>query len=94
MEQDQSRSRFSLGIGSREAMVYLTSRAETNCRGRRATLRSAVLVSRSYRAPAMLDSNSEGFDFEGELGAILFRAGEDMMAACGSLNVVGCASRG
>lgn len=58
----------------------LTSRAETNCRGRRATLRSAVLVSRSYSAPAMLVSSSEGFWRDGLFGAILLSWGALMMA--------------
>ena len=59
---------------------FLTSRADTNCRGRRATFRSAVLVSRSYRAPAMLVSSSDGFWRDGLFGAILLSWGELMIA--------------
>jgi hypothetical protein len=57
-----------------------TSRAETNCRGRREAFRSWVLLSRSYRALASEVSNSEGFCLDGELGAILLRAA--MIARC------------
>lgn len=59
--------------------VVLTSRAETICRGRRAALRSVVLVSRSYKAWAMLVSSSEGFCREGLLAAILLRAWADIL---------------
>ena len=50
-EQDLKRRNVlsSFGLG-KTVIVFHTSRAETNCRGRRATLRSAVLVSRSKRA--------------------------------------------
>lgn len=51
-----------------------TSRADTNCRGRRAAFRSWVLLSRSNRALASEDSNSEGLCLEGELAAILLTA--------------------
>lgn len=54
--------------------VILTSRAETNCRGRRVAFRSCVLLSRSKRAPAIAVSSSEGFCRDGELGAILLMA--------------------
>lgn len=50
-----------------------TSRAETNCRGRREAFKSLVLLSRSKRALAREDSNSEGLCLEGELAAILLR---------------------
>src|ERR1700760_891182 len=49
---------------------------------------SGMLVSRSYRAVAMLVSISDGLALEGLFGAILFRAGVDMMATgqlCGCL---------
>ena len=59
---------------------HLTSRAETNCSGRSETLRSAVLVSRSYSAWAMLVSSSVGFVRDVLLAAILLRAGLLMMA--------------
>lgn len=62
---------------------HLTSRAETKFRGRKALFMSGMLVSRSYRALAMLVSTSEGFCLEGLLGAILFKAAEDMIVvAC------------
>lgn len=38
-------------------------------------------VSRSYRAPAMLVSSSEGFWREGEFAAILLSWGEDILTA-------------
>ena len=47
-----------------------TSRALTNCSGRRALLISPTLDSRSNKAPAMLESSSEGLTLEGEFGAI------------------------
>ena len=44
---------------------------------------SGMFDSRSKRAPAMLDSSSLGFCFEGLVGVILFKAGfEAMMAVC------------
>ena len=54
-----------------------TSRADTNCSGRRALLISGILDSRSYSAPAMLDSNSLGRCRDGLVGAILFSAAEE-----------------
>jgi hypothetical protein len=54
--------------------VVLTSRAETNCKGRRVAFRSCVLLSRSKRAPAIAVSSSEGFCRDGELEAILLMA--------------------
>ena len=57
----------------------LTSRAEVNCNGRRAALRSAVLDSRSYRAVAMLVSSSDGLWRDGLLAAILFMALEKLL---------------
>ena len=83
---NRSAMRIALGTGFRASFVAerlrkkaqvhgdLTSRAETNWRGRRATFRSAVLVSRSYRAWAMFCSSSEGFCREGLWGEILFMA--------------------
>lgn len=52
----------------------LTSRAETNCKGRRVAFRSCVLLSKSKRAPAIAVSSSEGFCLDGELTAILLIA--------------------
>lgn len=52
----------------------LTSRADTNCKGLRAALRSGVLVSRSVRALAREVSSSEGCCLDGLLAAILLRA--------------------
>ena len=63
----------------------LTSRAETNCRGRRVAFRSCVLLSRSNRAPAMEVSSSEGLCRDGELRAILLTAA---MVSNGVLRVV------
>ena len=51
-----------------------TSRALTNCSGRRALRISPTLDSRSNNAPAMLDSSSEGLTLEGEFGAIWIRS--------------------
>lgn len=64
-----------------EVVSHLTSRAETNWRGRSELLMSGMLVSRSYRALAMLVSISDGFCLDGLLGAILLREGDDMLAA-------------
>lgn len=69
-------------INSKTRTQFLTSRAETNCKGLRAAFRSGVLVSRSERAPAREVSSSEGFCREGLLGAILLRAA--MIAGNGS----------
>lgn len=52
----------------------LTSRAETNCKGLRAALRSGVLVSRSARALARAVSSSEGCCLDGLFAAILLMA--------------------
>jgi hypothetical protein len=61
--------------------VYLTSRAVTNCNGRRATFMSGMFVSRSWRAVAMAVSISDGDVREGLLAAILLRAAAlDMLA--------------
>jgi hypothetical protein len=54
--------------------MVLTSLADEIWRGRRAAFRSEVLVSRSYRAPAMVVSSSEGFWRDGLVAAILLRA--------------------
>jgi hypothetical protein len=51
----------------------LTSFAETNCSGRRAAFRSAVLVSRSYSACAILVSSSDGVFRDWLVCAILLR---------------------
>lgn len=60
-----------------------TSRAETNCRGRRAVFRSAVFVSRSCSAVAMAVSSSDGFWRDGLFAAILLM-GELMLGGSGS----------
>lgn len=64
-------------------LTGLTSRAETNCSGRKALFISGMLVSSSYNAVAMFVSISEGFAREGLLGAILFKACCDMFAVPG-----------
>lgn len=64
----------------RAKSAHLTSRADTNCKGRRAAFISGTEVSRSYRAVAICCSTSLGLALEGELGAILLRAAEDMLA--------------
>lgn len=53
---------------------FLTSRADTNCRGRRADFMSGMLDSRSKSAFAMLVSVSEGCCRDGLVEAILLRA--------------------
>ena len=65
----------------------LTSRALVNWRGRRALLISGVLLSNSYNALAIEVSVSEGLALEGLVGAILFSAAFDIVAA---LQVLGC----
>lgn len=53
-----------------EVMVHLTSRAETNCRGRSELLMSETLFWRSSRALLMATSTSEGELRDGLFGAI------------------------
>lgn len=62
---------------------HLTSRAVTNWSGRSAERMSGMLVSRSWRAPAMLVSISDGEAREGLFGAILFNAAPDMIVVVG-----------
>lgn len=62
------------GGGNKKGNVPLTSRADTNWRGRRATFKSGVLVSRSLRAVAKAFSRSEGLCLEGLFAAILLAA--------------------
>jgi hypothetical protein len=52
----------------------LTSLAEENWRRLKSALKSGVLVSRSWRAPATLVSSSDGFEREGLFATILLRA--------------------
>lgn len=59
---------------TRKKKKDLTSRAETNCKGRRVAFKSCVLLSKSNRAPPIADSSSEGFCLDGELTAILLIA--------------------
>ena len=59
---------------------FLTSLADTNCKGRSAVFISGMFDSRSYRALAILFSSSEGFCLDGLVGAILLRAA--MIAVC------------
>lgn len=73
-----------------EAVYHLTSRAETNWRGRSELFMSGMLVSRSYRALAMLVSISDGFCLDGLLAAILLREGDDILAATSRAVEEGC----
>ena len=73
-----------------EVVLHLTSRAETNCSGRRALLMSEMLFWRSSRALLMAVSISEGEAREGLLGAILESC--DMLAAASRCGV-DCRSR-
>ena len=59
-----------------------TSRAETNCSGRKALFMSGILDSRSYSAPAMPVSSSLGRCRDGLVAAILLSAADEeaMMA--------------
>lgn len=75
-----AKRRFEIGEGG----GCVTSLAEENWRGLRAPLRSVTDCSRSNRAWAMLDSNSEGVAWEGELAAILTKW-EVMVADLGGL---------
>lgn len=52
----------------------LTSRADTNCKGRSAVFMSGIFDSRSKSAFAMLVSSSDGCCLDGLVAAILFRA--------------------
>jgi len=64
----------------RSSGSHLTSRALTNWSGRSAAFISGTLSCRSLRAVAICCSISLGLALEGELGAILLRAAEDMSA--------------
>lgn len=61
-------------LAGRKKYLDLTSRAETNCKGRRVAFKSCVLLSKSNRAPPIAVSSSEGFCLDGELTAILLIA--------------------
>ncbi len=81
---------FLIGRGSAGhgiTQLYLTSFAETICSGRRAILRSAVLVSRSYRAWAMLCSSSEGDCLDELLGSDLVQGPGRSFLLCGGEGV-------
>jgi hypothetical protein len=75
----EAESASSGGVCLGQVVLHLTSRAETNCSGRRALLMSVMLFWRSSRALLMAVSISEGEARDGLLGAIL-ESCPDMLA--------------